>query len=139
MTRIGAWVGTTVAYRLTGHRRLWLDGLNGTLTARMKDPDGPGELTAPRAQGGNPPWDSLSSLAGRKYSVQLISGTAAMCSLRGRIFSPILTMALRWSATIPQTKYRDGAVYWMENAERIAETLACDETASSCGDATDQD
>ena len=61
MMRIGAWVGSTVAYPLTAHPRLWLDGPNGTLTARMKDPDGPGGATAPRAQGGNPPWDSLSS------------------------------------------------------------------------------
>ena len=139
MTRIGAWVGSTVAYPLTGHPRLWFDGPNGTLTARMKDPDGPGGATAPRAQGGNPPWDSLSSWLDGNIKSNYQWNGSNFALFRGGIFSPVLTMALRWFGDNTQTKYRDGAVHWIENAERIAETLACDETASSCGNATDQD
>ena len=39
-SEIGSWVGATVAYPLTPHPRLWLDGPSGEITARLKDPDG---------------------------------------------------------------------------------------------------
>ncbi|MEZ5356527.1 MAG: hypothetical protein R2762_28160 [Bryobacteraceae bacterium] len=45
-------IGKVQATRLTGHPRLLLDGPEGTLTARVKDPDGPGAARAPAARAG---------------------------------------------------------------------------------------
>jgi hypothetical protein len=138
-TRIGAWAGSTVAYPLTGNPRLWWDGPNGTLTARMKDPDGAGSATAPRAQAGNPPWDSMTSWLDGNINSNYTWNGSNFALFRGGTFAGVLAMALRWYGDNSQTTYLNGAIHWMLNSERIAETLACDETVASCGDPTDQD
>jgi hypothetical protein len=138
-SRIGAWVGSTVAYPLTSHPRLWLDGPNGSLTARMKDPDGSGGATAPRAQPGNPPWDAITSWLDGNINSNYQWDSSNFALFRNGSFAPILTMGLRWFSDNSQTKYRDGAIHWIFNAERIVETLACDESVVSCGNPTDMD
>ena len=138
-TRIGAWCGSTVGYSLTSHPRLWFDGPNGPLTARVKDPDGAGGQTAPRAQTGNAPWDAMSSFLDSSIGSNYQWNGSNFSQFRNGSHAAIAAMALRWFSDNSKTTNRDGAIHWIQNAERISETLACDETVGACGDPVDID
>ena len=87
-SEIGSWVGATVAYPLTPHPRLWLDGPSGEITARLKDPDGRGPAKAPRATASNPPWAALSSFTDANTSDYAWNGKH-FGVFRGGTFEPV--------------------------------------------------
>ena len=46
-------------YALAAHPRLFLDGPSGTITTRLRDPDGAGPRVAPQATDANPAYVAL--------------------------------------------------------------------------------
>ena len=139
-TRIGAFCGATLPYSLEAQPRLWLDGPGGTLTRALQDPDGAGPQLAPRAVASNVPWNSMTSWLDNNSIQQNYQWNGPQFPLfRGGSFSAILAMALRWFSDNSQATALAGAKHWLTNAERITETLACDETLPACGNSTDSD
>jgi hypothetical protein len=135
---LGSWVGATAAYPVMPHPRLWLDGPRGEWTLRLRDPDGPGRARAPRATASNPPWEALSSWVesiGQEYAWN----GKNFRLFRSSSFETISALALAWFSDQSRRAPLKGAKHWIANAERTVETLACDETAAGCGDATDID
>ena len=135
---LGSWAGSTVAYPLKPHPRLWFDGPGGAITSRLQDPDGPGRAKAPRAAANNPPWEALSAWVdsiGKDYAWDGKNFRA----FRGSTFETISAMALRWFSDQSDTNALEGAKHWIHQADRTVETLACDEAGPGCGDQTDID
>lgn len=123
---VGAYVrdgfcGKVQQYTLPDHPRGLLDGPSGTLTTALKDPDGAGASKSVKADSGWHVWSGLIS----KYA-SLVTNPSAQwnnCGQNGINSGPAaFNVSLAWFADNSLTQYRDAAINWLNNAEKM---IAC--------------
>jgi hypothetical protein len=116
-------------YTLQSHPRVLLDGAAGTITARVKDPDGAGPLVAPQALDGDPAFEGL------KSQVRECVASPDYCSGRYERSTTLLLMALDWYMDNSQTDSLAAAKYTLNNVETWVQSyyqFACD-VSFECG------
>ncbi len=118
------------SYTLPNHPRVFLDGAEGAITARVKDPDGPGPRVAPQAFDGNPAFVAL------KTSIRRCVASPDRCSQLSERPTSVLLMALDWYMDNKQTASRDAAIHWLDNVETWISNgygFSCDVKQPYCG------
>ncbi|MEZ5404549.1 MAG: Ig domain-containing protein [Bryobacteraceae bacterium] len=125
-------IGKVQATRLTGHPRLLLDGPEGAITARVKDPDGTGAARAPAAKSGYAPYEALAV----RLNARVRNPEQQYASPDVQGGDTVLMAALGWYMDNRRTDYLEAARHWINNADKMlgSETFsACDETLTLCG------
>jgi hypothetical protein len=109
---------------------VFLDGASGTITARVKDPDGAGPRAAPQATDANPAFVAL------KRQIRSCVATPDHCSGLSERSTSVLLMALDWYMDNRQTASRAAALHWLNNVETWISNgygFACDVNQPYCG------
>lgn len=117
-------------YTLASHPRVLLDGPSGTITARVKDPDGAGAQVAPQATDANPSFVALKNL------IDSCSASPTYCSSATERGTVVMAGALRWYMDNSQTDAKNMAIHWLNNVETwVANTFgfSCEITNLYCG------
>ena len=117
-------------YTLAAHPRLFLDGPSGTITTRLRDPDGAGARVAPQASDANPAYVAL------KAQVRDCRAAPTFCSNRNERSITVLALALDWYMDNRQTDSLAAAIHWLNNVETWVTNrygFGCDVTNSYCG------
>lgn len=117
------------SYNLVAPPNTLFDGPSGTITTSIKDPDGAGPLTAPKAIMANPAWAAMISKANywntsypytnRNYIDYYRTGDIAA------------QFAMIWYSDNSQTTYRAAALDMLNHLEDYYQ-LFCDETKGDC-------
>jgi hypothetical protein len=116
-----------VNYQLKGHPRTLIDGPGGVLDSRIKDPDGPGPLTAPKAVASNPAWVAL----GTGVRGALTGYQAAPSRYWERDGTQVIQFAAYWYGDNSQTAAHDAALDMLNHIEYYL-PLLCVETSREC-------
>lgn len=117
-------------YTLQSHPRVYLDGSAGTITARIKDPDGAGASVAPQATDANPAFVAL------KNDIRACAASPTFCSAADERAIVAWEGALDWYMDNSQTDSRDMAIHWLNNVETwvaSSDEFACDVNGDYCG------
>src|ERR1019366_4893135 len=117
--------GTT--YTLKGHPRTRIDGPGGVIDTAIKDPDGTGPMTAPKANSGNPAWVAL----GNSVTAPLTNYQTNANRWNYRSGVQVLQFASYWYGDNSHTSARTAALYMLNNIEQYI-PLVCVETVTSC-------
>ena len=117
--------GTT--YTLKGHPRTLIDGPGGVIDTAIKDPDGTGPMTAPKANSGNPAWVAL----GNSVTAPLTNYQTNANRWNYRSGVQVLQFASYWYGDNSHTSARTAALYMLNNIEQYI-PLVCVETVTSC-------
>jgi hypothetical protein len=116
--------GTT--YTLKDFPRMLWDGPGGSITVRVKDPDGAGPLTAPKATADNPAWVALGN------TVAAAIGSYQSDRSQKRAGDQALAFAQYWYSDNYRTAARDAALYMLHHIESYV-PFVCLETQDQCG------
>src|ERR1019366_4044137 len=114
-------------YTLVGHPRTLIDGPGGVIDTAIKDPDGAGSMTAPKANGGNPAWVAL----GNSVTTPLTDYTTNTSRWNYGIGVQVLQFASYWYGDNSQTASKTAALYMLNNVELYL-PLVCVETITEC-------
>lgn len=117
-------------YTLASHPRGLLDGASGTITARIKDPDGAGAGVAPQATDANPAFVAL------KNHIQSCMASPDFCSSSSERSTTALLGAVWWYMDNSQTAALAMAEHWINNVETwitAGYQFGCDINVAYCG------
>lgn len=118
-----------VPYQLTGHPRVFFDGPSGAITTGIKDPDGKGKKTAPKAVSTNPPWVAVQTRAQVWATYYPWSDLNQVNNYKGGAQAAMF--AAYWYSDNSQTAYHDAALSMLNHIEQYF-PLFCDETQQDC-------
>jgi hypothetical protein len=116
-----------VPYTFTGHPRWLLDGPDGPITARSKDPDGMGPLVAPKAVAGNLAWKVLVDAA---HTILATGYDHIGWSYAGDTAQLFATICF---ADNSQTSYCNAAQDMIDHMEAYVPFGVCVESQPKCG------